>query len=167
MGSETIFLKLSSMPKRSSQTQTDKNLLKMVAALIGSNVFALFVGAIYEYLALLGVISVAYAWIVLLFAWIILTLGIFSSEWIWSTTRVQRIWGAVASILVGLILFGFHLFIIQTCKLPAPPPVPSAPSPPITQTSVDSQCANVVSEGNVEINCDTEDKSEKDRHPHH
>jgi hypothetical protein len=61
----------------------DSGLRNLIVALLGSNISALFIAGIYEYLSLRGVISVAAAWVVLIFVWLIGLAGIVLSEIVW------------------------------------------------------------------------------------
>ena len=135
----------------------------LLIALTGSNVFALIVGSIYEYLSLRGVLSRWAAWCVLVFVWLLGVVGIVISEWVWGKGLKQRIWtGIIAAVLLGAILLGFDAFTSYfiTKQEPVPPPlIPAAPVPPTTvinQNAADSTCANQVAQAGSQINCDAE-----------
>jgi hypothetical protein len=133
-----------------------KGALALVIALIGSNLFALFVEAIYEYLTLLGVVTLDHAWLALLFAWIVAVIGISVSVRALSKTVAQRLCGVIAAMVLGVVLIGFHTYMIYSLKLPA---LPSPPAPPVaprimpSQTAIDSPCANLNAGANAQIVC--------------
>jgi hypothetical protein len=106
----------------------------LLIALTGSNIFALCVGGIYEYLSLRGVISVSAAWVVLLFVWLLGIVGIVISEWVWGKGIKHRIWSGIGTAFVlGLLLFGFDRAVTMGAR---PNPTGQAISSPTNHFSL-------------------------------
>lgn len=110
----------------------------LLIALTGSNIFALIVGGIYEYLSLRGVISMSAAWIVLVFVWLLGVIGIVISEFVWGKGIKHRIWwGTGASVVLGLILFGFNSVVSMMMKQPTDVSHVAIPATVINTTAPD------------------------------
>jgi len=78
-----------------------------VVTMLGSGILAIFLQLICEYLALRGVISLRLAWIVLVFAWAIGSIGIAASEIVWGQRIRYRVpLGFAASVILAAALFG-------------------------------------------------------------
>jgi hypothetical protein len=103
----------------------------LLIALTGSNVFALMVGGVYEYLSLRGLISMKFAWAVLVFVWLLGVVGIVISEFVWGRGIKRRLWwGAGASIILGLILFAFDRGVSAIVRSQATVSTPSGTTQP-------------------------------------
>jgi hypothetical protein len=140
---------------------------------MGSNVFSLIVGGIYEYLSLRGVISMKAAWVVLVFVWLLGVINIVISEWVWGKGPKQRIWtGIVAALVLGAILAGFdavvsHHLAGQQSVPPPPAPVTLGTVPVvINQTATNSECANFVAGSSARIQCEIKEKEHHAKKPH-
>lgn len=84
----------------------------VIKALLGSNIFGLFIGGIYEYLSLRGVVSMKLAWLVLIFAWGVGVIGIVLSEWIWGQEIRHKVrWGIVGSVVLAALLLAIHVSV--------------------------------------------------------
>jgi hypothetical protein len=95
--------------------------------LLSSNLFALFVGGLYEYLALRGVVDVAASRMVLIGAWLvgILIAGIII--WISNTSRKLLVL-VLSAIFLGLALWGLDVCVSRLiAKTPRPTSVAPAP----------------------------------------
>ena len=92
---------------------------ELALALMGSNILSLCIGGIYEYLSLSGHIPTKYAWVVLVFVWVLGTGGIVISEWMWNGNSPRRkLWAAIASVILALLLWGLHVGVSRVIKKP-------------------------------------------------
>jgi hypothetical protein len=93
----------------------------LLIALTGSNVSALIVGGIYEYLSLRGVISVSAAWVVLAFVWLLGVVGTVISESVWGKGIKHRLWwGVGASVVFGVALIALDGTVSRMAKTQIP-----------------------------------------------
>jgi hypothetical protein len=107
MADEIVEIELSQPPLPSPAPLAPAH--GLLAALMGSNVVALIVGGLYEYLSLRGVVSMGLAWVVLIFVWLLGVFGIVLSEYVWGKGQPHRIrYGFIAAIASAILLFGFH-----------------------------------------------------------
>lgn len=98
-------------------------------ALLGSNIFALIVVGIYEYLSLRGVINVRAAWIVLVFVWALGVAEIVLSEIVWGRLLKHRIRiGIGAAFVLALLLIAFDRAVDRLTG-PTPPSAVSLAPP--------------------------------------
>jgi hypothetical protein len=144
----------------------------LLIALTSSNIFALIIGGIYEYLALRGVVSTRAAWAVLVFVWLLGVVPIVISERVWGKGPRQRIWsGIIAAVVLGAILVGFDTFISHALAKPqsTPPPSASVPAAPviINQSSTDSDCTNLVAGSDSRVQCESERQSHGKKQSNH
>jgi hypothetical protein len=85
---------------------------EIVLALFGSNLFALVVAGIYEYLSLRGIVNMMAAWVVLIFVWLIGVIAIVLSERVWGGSMKQRIiTGVSAAVISAALLFGVNALV--------------------------------------------------------
>jgi hypothetical protein len=127
----------------------------LLVALLGSNVFALFMAGLFECLSLRGVINLGLARVVLAFVWIIGVIGIVISERIWGRgSRDRLLWGLRAAVILALMLYGIHVGVSRVIRV-TNVPTQSGPTAPtvIKQHATDSTCTNVVAGRNANINC--------------
>jgi hypothetical protein len=87
---------------------------KAIAAFLTSATLAIVLGAIWCYFTVSGLVHMGTARAILIFAWIIGTVGIIVSDWIWGKPFVHRIrLGIAASMLLGIILWGLDAWTVR------------------------------------------------------
>lgn len=85
---------------------------EIVLALFGSNIFALVVGGVYEYLSLRGIVNMMAAWVVLIFVWLIGVIAIVFSEIVWGRSMKERlITGVSAAAFLAVLLFALNAWV--------------------------------------------------------
>ncbi len=112
-------------PKRGSDSERRGRFL--FVTLLSSNLFALFVGGLYEYLALRGVVNMAASRVVLIGVWLI---GILiASIIIWASSAYRkRLTFAVSAIFLGLALWSLDAYVSRLIAR-KPQPVSATPAP--------------------------------------
>lgn len=136
-----------------------------IVAIISSNVFGLFVGCLWEYLSLRGVVSTSLSWVVLVFAWVIGVVAIVTSEWLFGKgIKHKFLWGACGCIVLAALLIGFHTAVSRFAQpLPIRAPVSSAIPPPQPQVDVNGTCnvGNVGSANTISTDCSQQSKKKE------
>jgi hypothetical protein len=138
----------------------------LVLAILGSNLFALFMGGLYEYLSLRGVVSMKLAWVILVFVWVIGGVAIVTSEWVFGKSIKHKFrWGVVACACLGLLLFGFHNGVSWLVRPPASLPARSISAPPGPQVNVNGNCSvgSVGSGNTISTDCSKGSKEKKQK----
>lgn len=110
-----------------------------ILAICSSNLFALIVGGIYEYLSLRGVINVKAAWLVLVFVWFIGVIAIIFSEIVWGRRLRHKFWiGFISAAVLAALLWGLDAGVSRLLGASALNPKPieriPLPLPPIPKS---------------------------------
>lgn len=87
---------------------------RFIRAILGSAAFAVLLEALWCYLAVSGLVHMGAARVVLVFAWLVGTIGIIVSDYVWGRPFVHRIrLGVFASIALGLLLIGLDSWTVR------------------------------------------------------
>ncbi|HEY5238676.1 MAG TPA: hypothetical protein VIJ62_09880 [Rhizomicrobium sp.] len=143
---------------------TSDKLRGLAVAFLGSNILALVIASIFEYLSLRGFITVNHAWIVLLIVWLLGIVGIVFSEIVWGRDMQHRVrLGIISAIVLAALLFGFDRLItysmtgrwgsiVDVAQAQAPP------SPP-PKASANTQTGSSSGQGGIGINNGTQNNT--------
>ena len=94
-----------------------------ILGFLASNLLALVIGGLYEYLALRDIKGILPAWIVLAFVWCVAVLGIVFSTMFWKKEIAERVsWSVSAALLLGVCLFLLDHKITETVSKGISPP---------------------------------------------
>jgi hypothetical protein len=97
--------------------KSSPNARSLLRAFIGSNIFALVISGIYEYLSLRGTADPHLAVFVLAFTWILGVAGIALSEVIWGVgIRKRVLFASAAAVILGAVLFGLNVTVSHLAK---------------------------------------------------
>ena len=105
------------------------NLVRLFRNVLAGSILALFVGAIFEYLSVAGVIDMGAARIILFFAWGVGTVGVIGSEVVSGQSRQRKLAVSIlAPSVLAVLLFFFDRWAIRHRHVEqgtAPNPIPT------------------------------------------
>lgn len=98
----------------SPETESTSSGAKLLRGILASAVVTLFLGGIWEYLTLAGVISMGLARVFLVIAWIVGVAGVIVSELVWKKSLKHRaLIGAGVAVLLGAAFLGLDRWAIH------------------------------------------------------